>query len=56
MTIYIYFSVILSHLLTVMDWPQSPDLNIIEAEWDHLDRQINIRQPTYKKSTERSLV
>ena len=28
--------------LTVMDWPpQSPDLNIIEAEWDHLDREIN---------------
>ena len=28
--------------LTVMDWPpQSPDLNIIEAVWDHLDREIN---------------
>ena len=28
--------------LTVMDWPpQSPDLNIIETVWDHLDREIN---------------
>ena len=28
--------------LTVMDWPpQSPDLNIIEAVWNHLDQEIN---------------
>ena len=27
-------------ILTVMDWPpQSPALNIIEAVWDHLDRE-----------------
>ena len=26
--------------LTVMDWPpQGSDLNIIEAVWDHLDRE-----------------
>ena len=32
--------------LTVMDWPPlSPDLNIIEAVWDHLDRKINKVQP-----------
>ena len=35
--------------LTVMDWPpQSPDLNIIEAAWDQLDREINKRQPESK--------
>ena len=29
-------------ILTVMDWPpHSPDLNIIEAVWDHLDRERN---------------
>ena len=28
--------------LTVLDWlPQSPDLNIIDAVWDHLDRERN---------------
>lgn len=38
---------------TVMDWPpQSPDLNIIGAVGDHLDRQWNKRQPTSKKSFE----
>ena len=32
--------------LTVMDWPpQSPDLNIIKAVWDHLDRERNKGQP-----------
>ena len=31
--------------LTIMDWPpQSPDLNIIGAGWDHLDRERNERQ------------
>ena len=36
--------------LTVLDWPpQSPDLNIIEAVWDYLDRERNKKQP---KSTE----
>jgi len=31
-----------------MNHPQSPDLNIIEAVWDHLDRERNKRQPTSK--------
>ena len=36
--------------LTVMDCPpQSPDLNIIEAVWDHLDRERNKGQPKYKE-------
>ena len=37
-------------MLTVMDWPpHSPDLNIIEAVWDHLDREINKGQPKSKE-------
>ena len=32
-----------------MNPPQSPDLNIIEAVWDHLDRERNNRQPTSKE-------
>ena len=35
--------------LTTLDWPpQSPDLNIIEAVWDYLDREKNKKQPTSK--------
>ena len=35
--------------LTVMNWPpQSPDLNIREAVWDHLDRERNKQQPKPK--------
>ena len=29
-----------------MNLPQSPDLNITEAAWDHLDRERIKRQPT----------
>ena len=33
-----------------MDWPpQSPDVNIIEAVWDHLDREINKGQHKSKE-------
>ena len=32
-----------------MNPPQSPDLNIIEAVWDHLDRERSKRQPTSKE-------
>ena len=32
-----------------MNPPQSPDLNINEAVWDHLDRERNKRQPTSKE-------
>jgi len=32
-----------------MDPPQSPDLNIVEAVWDHLVRERNKRQPTSKE-------
>ena len=30
----------------------SPDLNITEAVWDHLDREGNKRQPTSKEALE----
>ena len=33
----------------VMTPPQSLDLKIIEAVWDHLDRERNKRQPTCKE-------
>ena len=32
-----------------MNPPQSSDLNIIEAVWDHPDRERNTRQPTSKE-------
>ena len=33
-----------------MDWhPQRPDLNIIEAVWDHLDRERNKGTPKSKE-------
>ena len=33
-----------------MNWsPHSPDLNIIEAVWDHLDRKRNKGQPKSKE-------
>jgi len=32
-----------------MNSPQSLNLNIIEAVWDHLDREQNKRQPTSKE-------
>ena len=35
--------------------PQSPDLNIIEAVWDHLDRELNKRQPTSKEKLQNVL-
>ena len=36
--------------LTVMDWPpQSPDQHIIEAVWDHLDRERNEGKPNSKE-------
>lgn len=40
--------------LTVMDWlPESPDLNIMEAAWDHLDRQKKQRQPKSKEKLQK---
>lgn len=39
-----------------MDWPpQSPDLNIIEAVGDHLDRERNKRQPKSKEELQEVL-
>ena len=33
-----------------MDWsPQCTELNIIEVVWDHLEREINERQPISKE-------
>ena len=32
-----------------MNPPQNPDLNIIQAVWDHLERGPNKRQPTSKE-------
>ena len=32
-----------------MNPPKSPDLNITEAVWDHLDREQSKRQPTSKE-------
>ena len=33
--------------LRLMEWPpQSPDLNIIEAVWDYLERKKLEKQPT----------
>ena len=32
----------------VINPPRSPDFNIIEAVWDHLDRERDKRQPTSK--------
>jgi len=32
-----------------MNSPQSLNFNIIEAVWDHLDREQNKRQPTFKE-------
>ena len=32
-----------------MNPPQSPDLNITEAVWDHVGRERNKRQPTSKE-------
>jgi len=32
-----------------MNPPQSPNLNIIEAVWDHPDRERNKRQQTSKE-------
>ena len=33
----------------VMNPPQSPNLNIVEAVWDHLNRERNKKQPTSKE-------
>ena len=42
--------------LTVLDWPpQSPDLNIIVAVWDHLDRERNKGQHKSKEELEEVL-
>ena len=35
--------------------PQNPDLNFIQAVWDHLDREQNKRQPTSKEELQNVL-
>lgn len=38
------------HTMSVMDWPpQSPNINIIEAAWEHLAREQIKSQPTFEE-------